>query len=213
MEQEKKNEDRNGDGDDGALGSVTEHLDMALELLEDLAEEQGIDLNSVETGEEEAETPVVHILSALSMAYVKMAGLWFDRHPDLSENSHREACTHLKLIHPVPVTATASAREFIEIILFYRHPIHFKLDRALRSRREEKDFHIEGIPKDSDGSAKVALIQIDRSICAWNGLLNIFCDQAKEITDILGHLKRIRDLAEKEFPDARAFIRPGFDEQ
>ncbi len=68
-------------------------------------------------------------------------------------------------------------------------------------------------PKDSDGSAKVALIGIDRSLCAWGELLNYFNQQRESITKIMTFLKSLRDLTEQEFPNARDFIRPGFDEQ
>ena len=67
-------------------------------------------------------------------------------------------------------------------------------------------------PKDSDGSAKVALIGIDRSIGAWGKILTVFPDQEKETVNIIAGLKHLRDIAEKEFPEARSFIRPGFDE-
>jgi hypothetical protein len=35
----------------------------------------------------------------------------------------------------------------------------------------------DGIPKDSHGSAKVALIAIDRSIAAWEMMLSYFAGQ------------------------------------
>jgi len=66
--------------------------------------------------------------------------------------------------------------------------------------------------QDSDGSAKVALIGIDRSIAAWGKLLSYFPEQEDELLDILVHLEKLRRTTENEFPDARAFIRPGFDD-
>jgi hypothetical protein len=38
-----------------------------------------------------------------------------------------------------------------------------------------------------------------------------FPDQADEILDLLVHLDRVRRGAERAVPDARAFVRPGFD--
>ena len=66
-------------------------------------------------------------------------------------------------------------------------------------------------PKDSDGSAKVALIAVDRSIAAWSKLLRTFPERETETLEILAHLVRLRREAEQEFPHARAFVRPGFD--
>ena len=72
---------------------------------------------------------------------------------------------------------------------------------------------IEDFPKDSDGSAKVALIGIDRSLAAWGILLKYFPSQEDEIFPILVHLEQLRKNTEKAFPDGRAFVRPGFDEK
>ena len=66
-------------------------------------------------------------------------------------------------------------------------------------------------PKDSDGSAKVSLIGIDCSMAAWGELRNVFPIQGKETLDMLVHLDGLRKRVEKAFPDAREFIRPGFD--
>ena len=63
-----------------------------------------------------------------------------------------------------------------------------------------------------DGSAKVALIGIDRSISAWNILLPCFSDQERQILDLIALLENIRKRVEIQFPGARDFIRPGFDE-
>ena len=70
-----------------------------------------------------------------------------------------------------------------------------------------------GFPKDSDGSAKIALIAIDRSIEAWIKLLQLLPDHEDAIIPLLAALQKIKKSGEAEFPDARKFVRPGFDEQ
>jgi len=45
----------------------------------------------------------------------------------------------------------------------------------------------------------------------WGEMRTGFLAYESEILDILMHLERLRRKAEKVFPDARAFIRPGFD--
>jgi hypothetical protein len=40
---------------------------------------------------------------------------------------------------------------------------------------------------------------------------NHFPEQEDTILDLLVHLDRLRRKIEKTFPDARAFVRPGFD--
>jgi hypothetical protein len=71
---------------------------------------------------------------------------------------------------------------------------------------------LKDIPSDADGSAKIALIGIDRSIAAWAVILKSMPEQEKEILDFLVQLERLRRQAEQTFPKARAFVRPGFDD-
>jgi len=100
----------------------------------------------------------------------------------------------------------------IEVIRWYQHQIYVKLKRALHSAQYEEFEIMNDFAKDSDGSTKVALIGMDRSISAWGKILNYFSDQKKNIINIITHLERLRKRTENEFPDARAFVRPGFDE-
>lgn len=78
--------------------------------------------------------------------------------------------------------------------------------RCLTFASEEDDF-----PKDSDGSAKIALIGIDRSLSAWGELAAQWEGPGAAIGKIVNQLTRMREMVEKEFPRARDFIRPGFD--
>jgi hypothetical protein len=71
---------------------------------------------------------------------------------------------------------------------------------------------LKDIPSDADGSAKIALIGMDRSIAAWAVILKSMPEQEKVILDFLVRLERLRRETERTFPKARAFVRPGFDE-
>jgi hypothetical protein len=66
-------------------------------------------------------------------------------------------------------------------------------------------------PKDSDGSAKVTLIAMDRSIGAWGTMREHFLEKTDSILDLLVLLDRLRRKTEQHFPEARSFVRPGFD--
>ena len=74
----------------------------------------------------------------------------------------------------------------------------------------ETDEELKAMPKDSDGSAKIALIAMDRSISAWAGLRETLGDDS--VLDLLVQLTRLRRETEALFPNARRFVRPGFDE-
>jgi hypothetical protein len=107
-------------------------------------------------------------------------------------------------------------RDAREIIEWYQYQIAVKTIRALASRREEaSDDPLEGeeeLPKDSDGSAKVALIGIDRSIAAWRLMQLSLPAVAASTVTLLMQLEVLRRRIERSFPEARGFVRPGFDE-
>jgi hypothetical protein len=106
----------------------------------------------------------------------------------------------------------------IEVIRWYQFQIAVKIMRALTRDDDvdaaaEEDDVTEGLQqKDSDGSIKVALIGMDRSIGAWGRLKEEFPEQVGDILPLLVHLERLRRKTEHTFPNARNFIRPGFDE-
>jgi hypothetical protein len=101
-----------------------------------------------------------------------------------------------------------------EVIQWYQYQIAVKTIRALSGRKEEleEDPELAEFPKDSDGSAKVALIGIDRSIAAWRMMQLSLPERAGSIVPLILQLERLRQRLEMSFPEARDFIRPGFDE-
>jgi hypothetical protein len=101
-----------------------------------------------------------------------------------------------------------------EIIHWYQYQIAVKTMRALSSRIDEREFDDDddSFLKDSDGSAKVALLGVDRSIAAWRLMQLSVPERAESIVPLILQLERLRQRTEKHFPTAREFIRPGFDE-
>ena len=99
----------------------------------------------------------------------------------------------------------------VEVIKWYQNQIYVKLERAFYSSFGDEDVNFDNFPKDSDGSAKVALIGIDRSIAAWGKLQNLFFEKEDEILRILIYLLKLRNNVETKFPNARNFKRVGFD--
>ena len=101
-----------------------------------------------------------------------------------------------------------------EVIQWYQYQIAVKTMRALSGQKEEldQDPELAEFPKDSDGSAKVALIGIDRSVAAWRMMQMCLPERAVSIVPLILQLERLRHRLEKGFPDARHFVRPGFDE-
>jgi hypothetical protein len=70
-------------------------------------------------------------------------------------------------------------------------------------------FDDHSIQNDWNGSAKVALLSIDRSIDAWTTIGSATSDD--EAWRVRAELTQLKAQVETAFPDARRFRRPGFD--
>lgn len=139
-----------------------------------------------------------HPLTRAGKKYANAAGDWF-RELDQTMDLERESSDGLE-----------DAREVIQ---WYQYQIAVKTMRALSGRKEElEDGELSHLPKDSDGSAKVALIGIDRSIAAWRLMQLSLRGRDGSIVPLILQLERLRNRLEYSFPAAREFIRPGFDE-
>jgi len=199
---------------------LSETFQMTLDLLKEMAEEEGIDLDSLdlEAAAEEKrlneETAKNHECSRAAKVYGEMVDIWFDSAKCLFKEKANELRLKVELNVPNvnPAGEAANLKDAVEIIRWYQHQIYVKLMRAIRGELIEKPEILDKFPKDSDGSAKVALIAMDRSIAAWGEIRKHFPEQKDEILDLLVHLDRIRRKVEKVFPAARAYVRPGFDE-
>ena len=100
----------------------------------------------------------------------------------------------------------------LEIICYFKDFIRIKLFRALLGKIENEEFQLDFFVRDRDGNAKAALISIDRSIEAWSKMMKFEKSVEDEVLNILVQLAKLKEKAETVFPDARSFIRPGFDE-
>jgi hypothetical protein len=149
-----------------------------------------------------------HPLTKAGKQYANAASDWFREFDHNSEPPSPSAkCpTEVDRQNPQPFE---DAREVIQ---WYQYQIAVKTMRALSGRKEEiEDPEIADFPKDSDGSAKVALLGIDRSIAAWRLMQLSLSDRAESIVPLILQLETLRINLEESFPEARAFIRPGFD--
>jgi len=192
---------------------------VTLDLLKETAERQGIDLDSLDiekTSKEEKlnkEVAKSHKCCRAARDYGEMVDDWFDSARDLFEQkedeSNLEALPGIGKVTPTQVDI--SFEEATQVVRWYQHQIYVKLMRAVRGELEEESEILDEFPKDSDGSAKVVLIAIDRSIAAWGEIRNLFPLRSNAILDMLVSLERLRKEVEKVFPAAREFIRPGFD--
>ncbi|MGD9229072.1 MAG: hypothetical protein PVF26_21395 [Desulfobacterales bacterium] len=200
--------------------NLSEIFKATRDLLEESAEEMGIDLDTIdfeETSREEGIKDKIvqnHECCRAAKKYYEMVDAFFESEymPSLHvvDKSDVKNTSDLQKIDNLDGPATFD--EMVEIIYWYHHFIYVKLMRSVRGILGNASEMLEDFPKDSDGSAKVALIAIDRSMAAWGHMHNYFPGHRDQILSIIMHLDRLRRRVEKIFPEARNFMRPGFDE-
>jgi len=174
-----------------------------MEMLEETAKQWGIDLKNLDSGEEEESTAEKkdaarnHVVYRAAENYAKIVEDWFKGKEEL-------------FFFPTAAVPEESVKieEAVEVIRWYQFFIAAKVMRAIRGSMEER-----GADSDSDGSAKVALIGIERSIAAWGVIPRHNRFYRERVFEIISFLNLLKQAVEETFPGAKSFIRPGLDEE
>lgn len=127
-------------------------------------------------------------------AFMHLAHQW------LSE-SHEELEKREDLVREAFAVATHD-------FMFIRVKLHRALD-GLDSRGTEDDDDDDPVQNDWNGSAKIALIAIERSAAAWSLLASATGQHTP--AQLAAQLTDLHAEVERTFPDAWRFRRPGFD--
>lgn len=194
---------------------LTSIFEQTREMIAAWAEENGVDLDeadadaAIEEHDREMLDARNHELALAAENYAWQVSKWFEEELGMqtSDDSGTPAATSTEY--------DDSLDDATEVIRWYQFQIAAKTVRALMSRDDEDEDEEELgdlLLKHSDGSIKVALIAMDRSISAWRVMQLGLPDKADSILPMLVALESLRQNTEKAFPNARDFIRPGFDE-
>ena len=200
--------------------SISDIFKATRAMLEETAEELGIDLDAIdfeESSRDEAAKDKIaknHECCRAAKKYYQMVDEFFESEyiPSLRIVDEEHVQNAAELQKSDDLDGPPILDEMVEIIYWYHHFIYVKLMRAVRGTLGNSEDLLDEFPKDSDGSAKVALIAIDRSMAAWGHMHRFFPSHQDQIMAIIVHLERLRKRVEKIFPEARKFVRPGFDE-
>jgi hypothetical protein len=180
-------------------------LGETLELLRESAKKWGIeletlgsmdDIENIKAKDVAAEN---HLLCRAAKRYSELVEDWFRGRETLLFETAAAAREGVSL------------EEAFEVIRWYQYFICAKVMRAVRGKIEEEEERCDEFASDSDGSAKIALIAMDRSIAAWAVIRRYITDGAKGVIDVIAFIDGLRQAVEKTFSSARSFIRPGFD--
>ncbi len=186
------------------------------DMIAEWAREAGIDLTRADDEDDPAQRKRRrqqvdnHPLARAGKKYANDASDWFRELDQTVEVSDMRAVDR-----PGEPEQNSSERleDAREVIQWYQYQIAVKSMRALSARMDEAvNADDADCFRDSDGSAKVALIGIDRSIAAWRLMQLSLPEREVSIVPLILQLERLRHRVEKTFPYAREFVRPGFDE-
>jgi hypothetical protein len=204
--------------------NISANFTKAIELLHKMAREQGIDLDKEMTKDEVAEyekreeildeTVTGHALIRLYRQYEVEARTFLNESEGLVDKTRElvnELHMGLKTEEDV-VGSVATLGDCLDIIQWYLFFIDAKLQRALRGKLEDEEEEEDDYPKDSDGSAKIAIIAIERSMNAWMKYYDLMPSIEDTALNSLSILSQVKQLALQEFPNAMSFRRPGFDD-
>ncbi len=194
----------NDDDNDAFFAHLAKIFEETKQVLEQKALEMGIDLDSLK---EEPENNMI-VESEPDHRIIKIAKQYADElYSWLNENRKPNG----KAAETLAAISGDDAREFvdaIEVISWYLPLIDIKLKRALLPDDLEDEFQ----KYDMLGSAKVAMIAIERSIAAHAILLRHLPDEEDSLLRLLTMLEKVRRGCYELFPGAMEFIRPGIDE-
>jgi len=194
---------------------IQENFSMVFELLQDSAEKWGIDLNAdldpaIEKRERRREQMVENDpLLQEAMAYGKLVTRWMDERKELFAETASRLDREVELDLPGhdPLHDAIALHDAVEVIRWYQYFLYPKISRALMGLMDDEHDRLD----DVHGSAKIALIAIERSIGAWQ-TLGQKMEQSDDVLDLQIRLTRIKTELEKRIPEAMNFKRPGFDD-
>jgi hypothetical protein len=193
---------------------------LTLRLVKREAKKHGIDLDSpaalehARRDKRRRECQAAREGSALHAAangYVETGRTILERLTPQLREADEALNLQLRLGTGTPDSTAREIRDALEVVQWYLFFIDVKLRRAVASRVDVCQEADDSSPSDADGSAKIALVAIDRSLAAWARLREHLTGESDAILDLLVRLERLRRAVEAEFPRARQFKRPGFD--
>ncbi|HEY0770561.1 MAG TPA: hypothetical protein VGD31_09535, partial [Sphingobacteriaceae bacterium] len=201
---------------------LSENFSKARQMLQQAAEHYNIDLAAIaqEANDIDLKQKIIrqesreHPLGDLSFQYTKLSMDWLKRQPGMLDKLQEMKSDLTMGVESIEAgkEKIAMIKDCLAIIKWYEVFIHVKFMRALSGRANAVNYtfaELEESPygSDADGSAKIALIGIERSMNAWAKLFELLPQYEDEFLKVLGLLDKLKKLAIEEFPKAMEFKR------
>ena len=153
-----------------------------------------------------------HPLHKAAYQYQEAVHNWFQEREKTLKITYREQTKTIRFEYPgiENKSILEQMSQVVDLIQWYHIQIDIKIQRALTSFLEEKEEgnFFEGMPKDSEGSAMVALTGIERSLGAWNVLYKTLDSEKESIAPFITFLFLLRAELVRIFPGATTFQWP-----
>ena len=210
------NFDREASRDEESIWNrLKDVFESTYEVLHELAEERGIDVEDIYASENinkefwgedfENRAKGEHCNSQVEASdIIRICMIYEDLADKCLEKIFQILDKKEKTPKPKPVD------DALEAVNWYLDLIQAKMRRALYGYFYQKSYG-KRESEDYNGSAKVALIAIERSITGWQVIREAFYDYQREAGHLLVVLEQLLKDVVKQFPKAREFQRPGFD--
>jgi hypothetical protein len=170
------------------------------EMIEEGARKFGIDLNDI--GEEiQIKKQPPNETEKLADSYGKTFHNWLTDNRDYISSEAKTAAI-------IGEEKLLSLTEAIEVLQWYCFFIGAKTHRAFFKLKFDEEIDLQ----DNDGSAKIAIIAIERSLHAFSLLYQQLPEKEDDLLWFMVTLSKIKDQLINKFPKAMLFKRPGFDE-
>ena len=199
------------------LEAIQDSLRNAIQVLEESVKEKGMDWDDIENQSEEDftikdsnYTPAQKRLHDISQQYYQQASAWLDENENLLKEKEVEINKKNELGIDIEKEAN-ELKEAFDFIYHYLHFIHIKIKRATDGLNDNWVME-QPIQNDANGTAKVVLMAVERSIQGWEIIRNLIPESEDDVLHFLVFLSQILNGIKTEFPKVNEFIRPGFDD-
>ena len=152
------------------------------------------------------------LVTMLANQYLRQTGMWLTNEKHLLKQTGQQQIREVELglrTEQEAMPVLHALKDAWEMIQWYRTLIPVKIQSALRALSDPTDdahltvYHL--------GKAKLVLVSIDRSLLAWQTILQCFPEKTDDLLSLLVLLTRLRREMDILFPNAQAFQRPGLD--
>lgn len=183
--------------------NISLNFEVSMDMLYEMAAENGVDLDALADAEittelaDNSTSNLQKMAKALSLDCL----LW-------SKNNREYFNEILAQLSAKDVNELKHFSDALEIVNWYSIMIGPKIRRASASKLVKTETENQ----DSNGSAKVALIAIERSLMGFRILYDALPEKRDEIIDFLARLAHVKKRTLSAYPNAMSFKRPGFDD-